>query len=75
MTEAAAARARFCAELAARYALFLLYRDGAIDGASAEGCNLWTLLQEGLGDHDDAPQVPLDEVVGRVEEQMAAVHP
>lgn len=59
------------ATLAARYALYLLYNRRVIDTGSAEGCNLWTLLQEGLGGHDDnAATPPLADIVKFVKEQM-----
>ncbi len=58
------------AKLAAEYARHLLYRDGRIEGSSASGCNLWALLQEGLGNHDNDPQVPLAEIVTCVREDM-----
>lgn len=56
-------------ELGARFALHLLYH-GGIEAGSADSCNLFTLLQEGLGSHDDSPQVPLAEVVAHVRLQL-----
>lgn len=58
------------ARLAARYACYLLYSRRTIDTASADASNLYALLQEGLGIHDDSPQVPLDKIVEYVIEQM-----
>lgn len=58
------------AKLAATYALFLLRQRPTIDSASADACNLYALLQEGLGDSDNDPQVPLDEIVKYVHNQM-----
>lgn len=58
------------AMLAMRYAIWLLYNKGSIDGSSAHGCNLGALLQEGLGNHDEDPQVPLDKIVALVKSEM-----
>jgi hypothetical protein len=58
------------ANLAAKYALFLLRSHRNLDTASAEACNLWALLQEGLGERDDNPQVPLEAIVEYVKKQM-----
>lgn len=60
-------------KLAARFALHLLYtkqHEMGSFGASADSCNLWALLQEGLGDHDDQPQVPLDQIIVTVKKQL-----
>ena len=59
--------------LAARLANYCLLgsgRDLGTFGGSADCCNLTTLCQEGLGSHDEAPQVPLAEIVRYVEEQL-----
>ena len=58
------------AELAGRYILYLLYTRETIDCHSAEACNLGALVQEGLGNHDEDPQVPLDVIVEYVKKQM-----
>lgn len=53
--------------LAARLAARCLH--GEFSG-SADACNLLVLCQEGLGYHDEAPQVPLAEIVRHVEGQL-----
>lgn len=60
-------------KLAARFALHLLYKhqhDMGTFGGSADCCNLWELLQAGLGHVDHHPQVPLDVVIALVVEQV-----
>lgn len=62
-------------QLGAKFALRLLYRNRTIDSGSADGCNLWALFQEGLGNHDPNPQVPLADIVARVRGQIGDVPP
>ncbi len=50
-------------KLAAKFARHLLLGSKGIVPGSADACNLIELLNEGLGYHDDAPQVPLNEIV------------
>lgn len=60
-------------KLAARYALHLLYtksHEMGEFGKSADHCNLWDLLQEGLGHHDEHPQVSLEEIISFVKKQL-----
>jgi hypothetical protein len=59
--------------LAARFALHLLYQyqhSMGIFAGSADYCNLLALLQAGLGNQDQNPQVSLDEIIARVRKQL-----
>lgn len=59
--------------LAAKYLLHVLYtnqHDMSKLTHSAEFCNLWSLCQEGLGEHDDYPQVPLEDIIVLVEQEL-----
>jgi hypothetical protein len=44
--------------LAARFVIHTLLNNKPIDCGSADACNLIELCYEGLGHHDDDPQVP-----------------
>jgi hypothetical protein len=59
--------------LAARFALHLLHKnqhDMGTFGGSADCCNLWELLAAGLGNTDPHPQVPMDEIIERVQQML-----
>lgn len=57
-------------KLAAKFVLHKLLNGQSIETGSADACNLIELCYEGLGHHDDYPQVPLDEIVKYVQAQM-----
>ncbi len=57
-------------KLAAKFVLYKLLNSQSIESGSADACNLIELCYEGLGHHDDYPQVPLDEIVRYVKSQM-----
>jgi hypothetical protein len=57
--------------LAARFTLHLFYQHSmGILAGSADYCNLLALLQAGLGNQDQNPQVSLDEIIARVRKQL-----
>ena len=57
-------------KLAARFVIHTLLNNKPIECGSADACNLIELCYEGLGHHDDYPQVPLDEIVKYVKAKL-----